>query len=315
MQKKAALYACGHFLVDFACAWRMLQTMPAPEWFLVYNFCAFALQMPVGLLADLMGRCRAFALWGGAMVLSACLPIPVPLRVVLLGLGNACYHVGGGRDALLADRKFTGLGIFVAPGAMGIFLGGMLAGNRIALGVCLTLLCLCMGLLTCTGKDFSSAVRGRVHYGMLGWMFFVVLVRSFIGMCMETPWKTGAFVAVSALCCALGKALGGIGADRVGWKRAGIASLLLSAGLYCLPGIGIAGCAAALLFQMTMPITLRQAAKDLPGMEGFAFGILTFALFLGYLPAYYGLRISPYVGAGLAILSAAGIGVCREAEA
>ena len=42
------------------------------------------------------------------------------------------------------------------------------------------------------------------------------------------------------------------------------------------------------LFNMTMPVTLWAAAKLLPGGRGFAFGMLTFALFLGFLPAYLG---------------------------
>ena len=40
---------------------------------------------------------------------------------------------------------------------------------------------------------------------------------------------------------------------------------------------------------MSMPITLRGAADALPGMPGFSFGLLTFALFLGFLPTWLGI--------------------------
>ena len=69
-----------------------------------------------------------------------------------------------------------------------------------------------------------------------------------------------------------------------------------------LPGI-----LAVFLFNMTMPITLHAAAEKLPGAKGFSFGLLTFALFLGFLPSAMGWP-SPFstsVGcAGAAILSA-----------
>ena len=42
------------------------------------------------------------------------------------------------------------------------------------------------------------------------------------------------------------------------------------------------------LFNMTMPVTLHRAAMLLPGHRGFAFGLLTFGLFLGFLPAAFG---------------------------
>ena len=304
MKKNALLFAVGHFLVDFACALMMLGNVRGAEYFLLYNFCAFALQMPIGLIADMVNHCKSFSVFGILLVLTANLPLPIPVRVLLAGLGNACYHVGGGRSALLADKKRTGLGIFVAPGAMGIFLGGVLAGNGIAVLLCAAGLTACGAALCLTGRPKYAVSAGKPRFGWLLLMFLVVVLRSAVGMCMETPWKAGVFVAASAVCTALGKAAGGFAGDLAPWKRTGICSLLVSAALYCLPDFGIAGCAAVLLFNMTMPITLRAAADDLPGMEGFAFGTLTFALFLGYLAAYYRIAISPWWGAALAAVSA-----------
>ena len=58
---------------------------------------------------------------------------------------------------------------------------------------------------------------------------------------------------------------------------------------------------------MTMPVTLWAAARTLPGAKGFTFGLLTFALFLGFLPSFLGwpsLLTGPasYAGAALASL-------------
>ena len=121
---------------------------------------------------------------------------------------------------------------------------------------------------------------------------------------MDTPWKIGTYAVIGALAAAFGKAAGGIWGDRFGWKQTGSISLVLSAFLFLIPNNGIAGVLSILLFNMTMPITLGRAADGCPGYEGFAFGLLTFGLFLGYLPSAFGLSLSPLIGTGLALISA-----------
>lgn len=301
----AAVYAVGHFLVDFACALMMLRTAPEPIWFLVYNFCAFAMQMPIGLLADIFGRNRPFALTGIGMVLLAFCPLTVPLRVIAMGLGNACYHVGGGREALLQDDKMTGLGIFVSPGAVGIYLGTVLAQNdAVHMAVIIALAICAVAVLCCCAGGMKRSVIGKPRPLLALLMLTVVIVRSLIGLSMEYPWKIGMFVTFGALAAAGGKALGGFLGDRFGGRSAGMISLILAAALFLLPDMGIAGVLSILLFNMTMPITLRQACDALPGMEGFGFGLLTFGLFLGYLPSAFGVTFAPWIGAVLSLICA-----------
>ena len=60
------------------------------------------------------------------------------------------------------------------------------------------------------------------------------------------------------------------------------------------------------LFNMTMPLTLWACARLLPETRGFAFGILTFGLFLGFLPTAFGAgTLSGQTVALLALLSLA----------
>ena len=300
-----AVYAVGHFLVDFSCALMMLKTMPDPVWFLVYNFCAFAMQMPFGLLADILGKNRPFALTGIALVLLAALPMPVPVRVIAMGLGNACYHVGGGREALLHDDKMTRLGIFVSPGAVGIYLGTVLAPNElvhIAVSAALIATAVAVWMLCPGGTNKNPLAKPRPILAIM--MLTVVIIRSLIGLSMEAPWKLGIFVTLSALAAAMGKAFGGFLGDRFGSRITGAASLVLAAGLFLVPDIGIAGVLGVLLFNMTMPITLRRACDAVPGLEGFGFGLLTFGLFLGYLPSAFGVTVAPWVGAVLSLICA-----------
>lgn len=303
--RTAAVYAIGHFLVDFACALMMLRALPDPVWFLAYNFCAFAMQMPIGLLADILGRNRPFALTGIALVLLAALPLPVPLRVVFMGLGNACYHVGGGREALLHDHEMTGLGIFVSPGAVGIYLGTLLAQNDAVHMAVFAALAVTAGAvwMCCPGGVKRNPIsRPKPMLALL--MLTVVIVRSLIGLSMEAPWKIGLFVTFGALAAAGGKALGGFAGDILGSRTAGVISLILAAALFLLPYVGIAGVLGVLLFNMTMPITLRRACDAVPGMEGFGFGLLTFGLFLGYLPSAFGITFAPWIGAVLSVICA-----------
>ena len=54
-RNRLALYSLAHFWVDSSCALLVFRTMAGREdlalCLLLYNFCAFALQMPLGLLA------------------------------------------------------------------------------------------------------------------------------------------------------------------------------------------------------------------------------------------------------------------------
>lgn len=305
-KQTAAIYAIGHFLVDFSCSYLLLNRQPEPWLFIVYNFCAFALQMPIGLLADMTGRNRTYALSGIALVLSGLLPLPITARVLLAGIGNACYHVGGGRESLLKDNKLAGLGLFVSPGALGIFLGSFLSTIDWITLPAIALLALLFLLVVrfCNAEKLLRIVR-KPDWTTAALMFSVVLLRSFIGMCMQTPWKIGIFAILGAVATAAGKLLGGIAADRLGSRPTGVSSLLLAAVLFLFPNSAIAGIVGCLLFQMTMPVTLKNASLATPGYEGFSFGLLTFALFLGYLPAAAGMHISPTVASLLCVVSAA----------
>ena len=108
------------------------------------------------------------------------------------------------------------------------------------------------------------------------------------------------------LALAAGKAAGGYLADRFGFRRTAVLSLALSAALLPLaPEHPLLGTAAIFLFNMTMPLTLWASARLLPSARGFAFGLLTFGLFLGFLPAVFGGSLSAPMAAVWALVSLA----------
>lgn len=298
--RRTAVYALGHFLVDFLCACGMFRfCYPREGWgtaMLLYNFCAFALQMPLGLLADRLGAERSFAVSGGVLTALSCLLLSnLPLGfAVLAGLGNALYHVGGGVAVLHAYPRRAGpLGVFVSPGAFGIFFGTMLGKSAApVLYPALALLALCaLGILAlCKGERapvLDVEARGAGTLALLC-LFLVVCLRSYLGFLFVFPWKTGAWAVLAVCGVVLGKTAGGYLSDRIGAKWASIGSLGLAAALFLLSANPIWGILAIFLFNMSMPITLRAAADALPGMPGFSFGLLTFALFLGFLPTWLG---------------------------
>ena len=138
------IYGLIHMAVDLSCAFLMYAFVVGGEhwyiWLLAYNFCAFALQMPIGAGADRLDRNSLVATGGcggvlcGLVLAMAGMP---SMASVIAGIGNACFHVGGGIDVMnRSGNRAALLGMFVAPGALGIVLGSSIGryGNRITEG-------------------------------------------------------------------------------------------------------------------------------------------------------------------------------------
>lgn len=326
------LYAVMHFFVDLICAWGMFAVFrrKADGYFylLVYNFCAFALQMPFGALLDVI-RSRAGERLSGVLPwiiagLGAGLTAAgVFTNPWVLGAGNALFHVGGGlavMDKDLAEnRNGKDLGLFVAPGALGLHLGKQWGTAGIVSALWVSILCLAALVLAAIPGTFrkrrnlTQRTKDPVPAPGLAVIclgcFAVVILRSMVGFYTDFSWKG---TKIPELICVLflagGKALGGLCQARLGIPKTIFASLGLAALLF-LPGESpVFGLAAILLFNMTMPVTLYILADSLPGLPGFSFGLLTFGLFLGFLPLYAGLPapLPPWalgaVGSGLSLV-------------
>ncbi len=328
MQRRLlALYSAGHFLVDLSCAFVMLTLVAdVPQMsvylLLTYNFCAFALQMPLGIITDKLNRNALIAVAGFAITLLsfACYPVPL-LCAVAAGVGNCLFHIGGGTDVLhFSETKEWMLGVFVSPGAIGLFVGGLLAQNRVLSiphGFALTFFIaalLTLGLhLTRSVKRTSEnpppSIRPNGRMPILAFicLFLVVVLRSYVGMTQTFSWRAGVWVPLTVAGLAFGKAVGGILADCFGALRISIITLSAASILYVFSAYPVCGLLAIFLFNMTMPLTLFAVSRLFPGARGFAFGTLTFALFLGYLPAALSLPIpfagSPWWYAAEALLS------------
>ena len=311
-----APYAILHFLVDGLCAFAMFGTFSVREnWYLnvlLYNFCAFALQMPMGVVLDTLNRRKCerkyepsfgFAVVG---VMLTCLGAVT--HPVILGIGNALFHLGGGVGTIHEDEakgwKGRGLGVFVAPGALGLYLGTLVAKGEvirmlpvlIVIGL-VAVCCLgwCCYLMLSQKKMPATMAQANIEKDglllLLGCLV-VVILRSYIGMAVGFSWKTTVLAGtIAVLAVVFGKVAGGFAAAWAGIRRTVVVSLLLAAVCYMLSENMLAGILALFLFNMTMPITLYLLVQKLKGLAGFSFGLLTFGLFIGFLPTYLGMEL------------------------
>ena len=296
------VYSVLHFLVDFLCAFGMLRFFAGDANgalnILIYNFCAFALQMPIGAAMDSFAE-------GKPRMPARCASLGVLLTMLgmfthpaILGLGNAAFHVGGGIDVIREDqlRSKGGrlLGIFVAPGALGLFLGGQLAGSP---GIMLPVILICLlpvpVLLRLPKQEIPRLPEG-IPGSVLSCVccFLVVVLRSYIGLSVVFSWKTGFLPGLIAVCAVvLGKIAGGFSAARFGSRKTAIVTLVLAAVCYLFGELPAWGILALFFFNMTMPLTLYQLWSRWPRYPGTVFGVLTFGLFLGFLPVVLGWQI------------------------
>ena len=296
------IYALAHFIVDFSCAYLIFNRVHGAEkWLLclvIYNFFAFALQMPLGIIADKAGKNAAFAALGCLLIAaSPALRFSPLLLCSAAGLGNAFFHIGAGRDVLQGSGKgFSALGIFVSPGAMGLYLGALLGKGGVlplAAVICvLTAVAAAIWFVTPRLSDKREAPDSEINMAaflknglglMLLCLFVVVCLRSYVGATLSFPWKgEGHFALYLVIAVVLGKALGGILADRFGAMLTSFVSLFGCALLFLFFQTPLCGISAVFLFNMTMPITLGAVTRRLHGRPGFGFGLLTFGLFYRY---------------------------------
>ena len=322
-----------HFWIDFSCSWFIFQEVVGEAgWYTLlffYNFYAFALELPLGVLLDRIweknkGSLKGYSWTGIAGIFLVLLAlygdIPLWLGVFLAGFGNAAFHVGtGARVLTVFPEKIWPSGLFVSSGALGICFGKLLSGKtgmKIAVGIMLPLLLLGAVLGEATGKKkknhreirrkkalvSAAGISPETAFDLLSVLciFMTVVLRSYQGMTLSFPWnqtiKTGLILAGAT---AAGKLAGGIGADLTGMKKTIVLSLGLGGILLLQPSSMWSGTAGTLLFNMTMPVTLVLLYRTFPKWPGISFGLLTFALFIGFLPSYFGVGSLPMpFGAG-----------------
>lgn len=338
-------YALCHFVVDFACVSTMLCAVSrvlgesgqgsmevVALSILLYDIVAFTLQLPIGIALDQLDKnsyaaLLSYALVGAGVILSL---VPIALlewpAILLLAIGNALFHSAGGLSVLNISQKHAGpSGIFIATGAIGVFLGTQSAQmGRLQIAFSLLVLLFLCALITLVVQKVNKKYWNvhNVSFDIsklssntllaIALLSLVVALRSYAGMAMAFPWKSEMLLLVlSVLGVFAGKALGGMVADRIGFRTTAIFSLIVAATLFVpsweIPVMGLLG---VLFFNFTMSITLASLANILPNAKGTAFGLASFSLAVGALPALAGFRIEhPAMLSGISLVSALALGV------
>ena len=338
-------YALCHFVVDFACVSSMLCAVSrvlgesgqgslevVALSILLYDIVAFTLQLPVGIALDQLDKNSYAALLSYVLVSAGVILSLVPIAllewpaILLLAIGNALFHSAGGLSVLNISQKHAGpSGIFIATGVIGVFLGTQSAQmGRLQIAFSLLVLLFLCALITLVVQKVNKKYWNvhNVSFDIselpfntllaIALLSLVVALRSYAGMVMAFPWKSEMLLLVlSILGVFAGKALGGMVADRIGFRTTAIFSLIVAATLFApsweIPVMGLLG---VFFFNFTMSITLASLANILPNAKGTAFGLASFSLAVGALPALVGFRIEhPAMLSGISLVSALALGV------
>ena len=309
-----SIYSIIHCIVDMACA-ILIAGILTPNItgtnklmisIFLYNMFAFAFQLPFGIIADRLNKNALVSAIGCLCIIIAyCINSFGILACVIAGIGNALFHVGGGIDVLnISNKKATLPGIYVATGALGLYIGSKCVYLGIDKFYIITIVLAISTLLLLVlykkikekykinnkvpeFKDISYKKR-IIMYCLL----ITICIRGYLGLILNFDWKSNfiiGLITVSAV--VIGKILGGVIGDKFGWKKTGTLSLITSAILFIFAFDSMTcGILAILLFNMTMPITLTALSNMFDRNKGMAFGMTTLALFIGAVPVLLGYR-------------------------
>ncbi len=307
--KTAAIYTILHLLVDFSTIFLASKVILGPRCtianrgnvIIIYNLVAFAGQLPIGILSDAINKNRLLTALSCALICISYLLSPFfrLTSLIITALGNAIFHVGAGSDILQMSMPHAGLsGLFVSSGAIGVYLAYNAKGTLMSFLCPIIMFFACIFLFLTRTFFTPQKDEFKIRYEKPNILIFsavfcfmlTIVIRSFLGMIMNFTWKTVPLLsALFILAVAFGKAIGGFVCDRLGYIKTATLSLLLSFLLFYFSfSIPLAGIFAVLFFNMTMPLTLTAIARVCNRKYGFAFGLTTFALALGFIPVVFG---------------------------
>jgi hypothetical protein len=293
-----------HLTVDGVCGAALAAyAVNEPEYanivyyFHLYSLVAFGGQWLAGLALD---RKMNWILPGLALVpvllgLGTLPGFGIFCQAVLLGVGNCIFHVAAGILILRRCPGYAGPGVFVSGGAIGLGLGiNQICGPALFLCVCAAATAAVIFLSSREAAD--SGVNGRIRasgapgaralipFAAAALLLLCVTLRGFAGGGGLTAGHVMLFPCVFAL----GKALGGLCCDAVGYRRTIALIFMLSvvslhAATLSLPGAWrtLPPLLLSLSFNMTMPLTLRLLHRCFPARPGLTFGLAAGCLLPG----------------------------------
>lgn len=277
---------CGATLAEYALAEPYYE--PIIYYFTMYTILAFGSQFIFGYILDkkekLLSPCFITATI--LLVTGGCLYLDTFTKVLLIGLGNSIFHVTGGSLIMRATKGYSQPGIFVSGGAVGLGLGlnsivptFMFVVGMVIFTILLMWKCICHDKLSLLSSKMDKENRPiSTTYNLIPCiilLLFCIILRSFGG------GDSVEYVMLFPCVFALGKSLGGICADKIGYMNT--VMLIFIGSFVSLQFTGLIPLVMLTFFcNMTMPLTLRLLCQCEPNYFGTMFGLTAGCLVPGF---------------------------------
>lgn len=309
-----SIYSICHFIVDFVCAIFILGKLPYiahtnSEFItsvIIYNFFAFAFQVPLGYFLDKFKFYKYVSIIGMCLI-GICYLIDFNNTIILssiVGIGNALFHLEGGTNIYTLSKKKAFLnGLFVAPGALGIFLGTTFHKDLIFTYIPISLIIISVILLFLIQKqdikkNLEENQKNSFNNSTIAIIVILIgisiIVRSIGGSAIVYTWKSGFTLGfIYAISIVVGKSFGGLFADKFGFLKVSLISLIGSA-VFLILGYkyNVFAYIGILLFNIPMSITLTILENTLSKKIACAVGFNTMFLFIGYVICFIDITIN-----------------------
>ena len=297
------LYFYIHFVNEVACFYFLGSIIGNQTYLwiiaLLYDILAFLPQGIIGYICDKNKKINIdfigiFLLCLALLLIHKMKYIPL----ILLCIGNAFIHVSGAEKTIrCSNGKLSHSAIFVAGGSFGIIVGKILANIKIPVWIIIMIVLTTIPfiLLARTYNENDKYEDVSYHNEKLSKLLIIILavivviVRSYMGYGIPMTWNKTIMDAILLYSfMGIGKAFGGILADRFGVKRIAILSTVIALPFLLFGNNNIIiSLIGIMVFSMNMSITLYLIISVLKKTPGLAFGLTTIGLFLGTLPIFF----------------------------
>ena len=312
-----SLYFYIHFITEVICFYSLARYMGDRPlvWliFFTYDMMAFVPQSVIGYFSDRFPRVPLGAI-GMLLMCSSLLMFEAVnpfVSLIVLCIGNCMVHVNGAEVTLrTAKGKLSGSAIFVSGGSFGVVTGKLLGSTQMGIWPLVAAAIITVPVTMYVQRyisdeeepfeeqcrEFDYARTDKPKWLIIALAVAIVAVRGYMGYGIPTSWNKTAIQTVMLFSfMGVGKAMGGIVADRIGVRRTAIISTVVAAPLLMAgDNIMVISLAGVMFFSMTMAITLAVLVSVLPRTPGLAFGWTTIGLFIGTAPVFF-IRLSTFL--------------------
>ncbi|MBC7873611.1 MAG: MFS transporter [Ferruginibacter sp.] len=287
-------FAAGHGLNDLVAGYFLgsllhlnLDLVQVSLGLLVYNLLAFGGQYPVAIWLEKYNNPKKFLLFAYTMnTIAIALFIVAPhISVILAGVASAVYHVAGG-TVCARENKAAHIGLFAAPGVVGLIAGGYFAytqGNIIPILFAASVIFLILLILLpienrsqqqeeqVTGSKFTLDRHDLIMILLLTVISLRSVIWNVFQLVHEGKYEWLIAIAVSAF---IGKIAGGWIADKAGWRVYLFISLITATPLITLFKDEIVlFCIGIGLLQSGIPATTALLIRSVKGRTERAIGL------------------------------------------